>query len=436
MTLIAFALTRDDLPSAVADACCLDGRARAALLARLADDPAIRGAAVLSTCRRLEVLLDAAEVCRARRRARACIARATGLPGTVLDASWTERRGPAAVLGRFARVACGLESAVLGESEVLGQVRAASQEAVDAATASPTVRALFDAALRAGRRARHETRIARGAQGLALLGADLLRRALPQGANHPRILVLGAGPIARQLAERLAESGARLAVASRTPSRARALAAAVGGEAIALEDAPARLAGFDAAAAAIASGRVLLDAAAIATAPRVAALLDLSAPAAIARPDGDSTPAFLGLAEVEAAAKSVRREREGEIAAVEAIVAEESERFARWMTASSTRALADDVMRSADARRRAAVDRLAAGLPPSERLRAEAFSHRLMAALLGGIAENIRSLDLEDESHERFLRGLLEAAPPRRAARVDADRVDEGRAGDSEEPAA
>ncbi len=202
---------------------------RARFRAALREADLDRGRVVVETCHRVELYGIGAP--------RAADVAAT-LPWRGLDVVL----GPAAAR-HVLRLAAGLESVVLGEEQVLGQVREAHAAARRRAPLDPRLDRLFQIALRVGRAARADGRPT--TDGLARRAAAVLSRRL--GGSHGRldgrrILVVGAGTMGRLLALAVLRAGAEPTVASRDPARARALleATAVSGEALDLEAAAAR----------------------------------------------------------------------------------------------------------------------------------------------------------------------------------------------------
>jgi glutamyl-tRNA reductase len=189
------------------------------LLVHLLARSAIAEALVLSTCNRTEVVLQPRDEEDAYRAALELVflARAPELerPGLL----YVKRNHGAA--RHLLAVACGLESMVLGEPEILGQVKQAAALAEAVGAAGPVLRQLLRSALVAGRRARHESAISAGAVSLGYAVIELARNIF-RDLDDCRVLLIGAGEIARSVARNLAERGARaLSVANRTPERAR-----------------------------------------------------------------------------------------------------------------------------------------------------------------------------------------------------------------------
>lgn len=192
-------------------------------------------AAVLSTCNRTEFYLASAEEAAVehwlgslrRLRPRAPILRA--------DCHRYQLTGSEA-LRHLVRVACGLDSAVLGDGQILPQVRKAAAIAAQAGTLGTYLNQAFRLAVRAGKRARAETPIGHGSPSLGSALAEMIARHLQRHAPERtvRILVIGAGQIARDIGSNLAKRRlGELTFLNRTEQRAVALAEHCGGQALA-----------------------------------------------------------------------------------------------------------------------------------------------------------------------------------------------------------
>jgi glutamyl-tRNA reductase len=239
----------------------------------------------------------------------------------VLAARATLSGGVAA--GHLMRVASGLESLVVGEAEVLGQVRAALEACPGA---SPLLTAVFHAAIRAGRMARAETAIGLGAQSVASAAVRLLAQQLP--LTRARVAVVGAGDTGARTARHLQALGAaELIVLNRTASRASRLGATAGGEAAGLDRLPLELARADAMIFAVAVTRPLVEATALAAAVgarggRPITIVDLSMPAAV-EPADLAGVRWFDLAAIERGVAADRQRRAAEVPKVEAVLARE-----------------------------------------------------------------------------------------------------------------
>lgn len=135
-----------------------------------------------------------------------------------------------AAMRHLFRVAAGIDSMVIGESEILGQVRRAWQIASDEDCAQRVLGNLFRRALRVGKRARTETSIGRNPVSVSSAAVELVRRAFAGGTlAHKQVAVVGAGKMGRLAARALAKAGATdVTVVNRSEDRARELARALG----------------------------------------------------------------------------------------------------------------------------------------------------------------------------------------------------------------
>ncbi|MFN2154872.1 MAG: glutamyl-tRNA reductase, partial [Anaerolineae bacterium] len=187
--------------------------------------------AILSTCNRLEVYAVTECAHRGQQDLRTYLARVTGTPQMVFGAHLHAREGEAAV-SHLCDVACGLDSLVLGESQIQGQVAEAYQMAMAHGAAGPVVNALFRTALQAGKRARTETAINQHATSISHVAVELALQIFDDLATKTALLV-GAGEMAELAAKNLVDNGVgTLLVVNRSAGRAAGLAKEYGGEAL------------------------------------------------------------------------------------------------------------------------------------------------------------------------------------------------------------
>lgn len=240
-------------------------------------------------------------------------------------------------IAHLLQVACGLESMVLGECEILGQVRQAHDAAAAKRTIGPVLSALFQAALRTGKRARSETGIARGAASLAYAAVQLARQQTA-GLRRHRVLLVGAGEMGQRVAKnlRLCDASA-LVVANRSYARAVELAQSLRGQAIHFDGLPAALADADVVISATGAPHQVLSAATVAAAmqqrpERPLLIVDIALPRDV-DPQAEAIPgvALYQLDHLQEVTRESRAGREEEAARVRRLVAEEQERFCRWL---------------------------------------------------------------------------------------------------------
>ena len=191
-------------------------------------------AVLLSTCNRIEVYAYAERFHGGYADIRELLARHSGLPPeTVADELYSHHDADA--VQHLFSVAAGLDSVVVGEHEILGQVRDAWQAARDEGTVGAVLEPLFRRAVVAGKKVRATTGISHGIASLSHAAVALAKERLGTLAGR-RVLVLGAGDVATGTLKSLANAGATdIAVANRTPERAEAAAASCGGRVVALD---------------------------------------------------------------------------------------------------------------------------------------------------------------------------------------------------------
>ena len=213
-------------------------------LHELASTENLSESVVLSTCNRIEVYAYAERFHGGYADVRELLARHSGLPPEAVADELYAYHDTGAVRHLFS-VAAGLDSVVVGEHEILGQVRTAWQTARDEGTVGAVLDPLFRQAVEAGKRARTSTGIARGIASVSHAAVALAAQRL-DGLAGRRVLVLGAGDVATGTLKSL--GGARpadIAVVGRTWERAAAAAESCGGRAVALDDLESALVGAD-----------------------------------------------------------------------------------------------------------------------------------------------------------------------------------------------
>ncbi|HEY6041960.1 MAG TPA: glutamyl-tRNA reductase [Anaerolineae bacterium] len=196
-----------------------------------AEPSPITESAILSTCNRTEIYAVADEVARGRERLREFFETRSGLVAVPLVSCLYEKQDRDAV-EHLLTVASGLDSLILGEFEILGQVRQAYEIAQQQKTLGPILTTLFHKALHAGKRARSETTIGQGAASVAFAAVELIRQEIGD-LSLRRVLVIGSGEMGQRVAKNLTACGVRtLLVTSRTYEHAVEIADDLGGQAL------------------------------------------------------------------------------------------------------------------------------------------------------------------------------------------------------------
>ncbi|RJQ08040.1 MAG: glutamyl-tRNA reductase [Dehalococcoidia bacterium] len=289
-------------------------------------------AAMISTCNRVELYLSGEyEAYRVVR----FLAHEFGMDDAVVGRYLQTWHGVDAIQHLY-RVSSGLDSMVVGETEILGQVRAGFSEAVRAETQDAVLSRLFHTAVRTGRRARNETGIGDGALSISSIAAQQARALLPD-ITTARVLVVGAGEAGQLAAQSIVAAGARdVVVTNRTFARAESVAAALGGTAVPFEALSEALSKAHVVIGAAGAAIPLVDRAhfetSLATRDGVPLLIiDIAMPRTV-DPEARTLPGvvYYDLDDLQSLADRASAARASEVAAVEAIVAEETARFAAW----------------------------------------------------------------------------------------------------------
>ncbi len=197
-------------------------------VASLVAEPGVREALLISTCNRVEVygVGDAADL--AAHQTRSFLLAARGLGASELGDALYQHHGPSAVRHVF-RVASALDSLVVGEAQILGQLKSAYGVAGQAGATGPTLARCLERAFGVAKRVRSETSIARGAANVSSVAVELATRVFGDLAGK-RVLVVGAGKMSTLAARHLHSAGTeRIVVTNRSPERAAQLAAEIDG---------------------------------------------------------------------------------------------------------------------------------------------------------------------------------------------------------------
>jgi glutamyl-tRNA reductase len=362
-------------------------------------------ALVLSTCNRVELYADVEKFHSGVAASSELLARRTGIPLDELTPHLYVHYEDRAVAHLFA-VACGLDSMVVGESQILGQVRLALRSAQEAGTAGRTLGALAQQALRVGKRARTETGIDRAGRSLVTAGLDVAGRVLGGLAGRTAVVV-GAGAMSALAAGLLTQAGAtRVVVVNRTLPHAQRVAAAVGGQAVPLAELPTALAAADllvsctgAVGHVVATSDVAAARAAVADRPMV--VLDLAMPRDVETGVAD-LPGVTVVDLGTLAGVLQDSEHAADVDATRVIVADEVTSFLGWQRAATVAPTVVALRDMADAVVRAEVARLDARLPgldPRVRAEVEQTVQRVVDKVLHAPTVRVKQLAGEPGGH-------------------------------------
>jgi glutamyl-tRNA reductase len=341
-------------------------------------------------------------------------------PGVALnhDGILYHRSGAEAV-HHLLRVAAGIDSMVQGEAQILGQVHGAHEMASEAGGIGPVLDRLFAGAFRAGKRARSETEIGRGAVSVASAAVELAIKVV--GSLEKRTcLVVGAGDTGRLVAQHLAfQNPLRLRIANRTLERARELAREVGGDALGLDDLPAALSHADLVVVASFAPEPIVTRAMVQPAihhkSRSTVFIDISVPRNVESSVHHLDGAFVY--DMDALHKIVRENvtrREEEIPKVEVILRDEAAQFSRWLDSLAAGPLIAQLRDHFEIVRREEVRRHAAGLTTREIEAVERATRGLLNKLLHGPTVHLRNGGGRDPETLEMIRRIfqLDRQPP------------------------
>jgi glutamyl-tRNA reductase len=427
--LLALGISHKTAPVALRERLAFSEREAADFARQATATAEVREAVVISTCNRTEVYLVVGDPVRAEADVLGLLARRAEIrPTELAEAIYSPRNCDAA--RQLYRVTAGLESMILGEAEIQGQVRRAHEVAMRANTTGPLSNRLFAAALTTGKRVRSETGIGSSRVSVPSVAVDLALSVL--GSLEDRhVVILGAGETSELTARALAEQGAgTIFVANRHADRALSLAQRFGGSVVGLDKLPDQLVRADIVLSSTSSPHPIVGREELelvmrerdgqdGRAGRALLLIDIAVPRdidpACGELDGVSLYDIDDLQAVVARNLSTRAE---ETPRALEIVEEEIHRFARWLgqldslpTISALRAHGDDIVAQVLAENSGRWE----SASPRDLARVEAIARAVMSRLLHEPTIRLRSLG-EDRGHAslelvRELFALRDEAP-------------------------
>ncbi|MFI5932701.1 glutamyl-tRNA reductase [Actinoplanes sp. NPDC051494] len=394
-----------------------------ALLRKLVAQPYVGEAVVLSTCNRVEVYAAVTgfhgglgDICNV-------LAEESGIGANELAAHLYVHYDEAAVQHSF-RVSSGLDSMVVGESQILGQLRDAYHVATESDAAGRLLHELMQQTLRVGKRAHSETGIDRAGQSVVTAALDVAADAFGGDLTGRKGLVIGAGAMGALSVATLTRSGVGpLRITNRGADRAARLAEAYGATAVSFDSLDEALADADLVVCATASTVPVLTAERLAGRSRPLVVLDLAMPRDVA--PGVAELPNVTVIDIDGLAASRRAlPAAAETAAVEQIVSSEVDHFLGWLrgteiapTVAALRTRAEDVvtaeLRKLSSRRPEFTD--------EQRSDVARTLHRVVQQLLHSPTVRVRQLAAEPggDQYAALLRELFDLDVPH-ATQADA----------------
>jgi glutamyl-tRNA reductase len=398
VSIVVFGVNHRTGPLALLERVTIADDAIAKTIHGLMSRPNIREAVVLSTCNRTEVYAVAEKFHGAYGDLRDFFCDLGGFSADELAPHLYSQHDEAAVSHLF-EVAAGLDSAVLGESEILGQVRDAWNRSQREGGSLSTLNLLFRHALEVGKRARSETSIGRHTSSVSHAAVDMARDGLGS-VEGLTVLVVGAGDMGEGVTVALAGAGVgRVLVANRTIGRAQDLADRVGGSVTEFYRLNETLVDADVVVTCTGAGGTVIDHEMVASAmarraDRPLFVVDIAVPRDVERSVGDiDGVTLLNLDDLRDWAARGQAQRAAEADAVRSIVLEEVERFAMETTARQAAPLVAQLHAAAESVRAAEIARMKrrlASLEPEQRDAVEALTKGIVAKLLHDMSVRLK----------------------------------------------
>ncbi|MBK5222536.1 MAG: glutamyl-tRNA reductase [Acidimicrobiia bacterium] len=390
MSVVAIGLNHRTVPLELLERTTVDATRLPKVLADLAGRANLTEVVVLSTCNRTEVYAVVKRFHGAYGDIRDSLSEAAFLPPEGLSDHLYAHYDADAVRHLFS-VAGGLDSAVLGESEILGQVKSAWDLAQREGTVGPSLNLLFRHALETGKRARTETTISHHTTSISQAAVAMAIDELGS-IDGSKVVVLGAGEMGEGMATSLLGAGAgEVVVANRTWDRAVEVAGRVGGRAVRLTDLDAVIADADLLLTSTGAASLMVEHADLADAmarrpARPLLIVDIAVPRDV-DPAAADLPGvtLLDMTDLRRFAEIGLRGRQGEVSAVRRIVDDEVGRFTEVRSAREAAPLISEWRQRAEVLRQAELDRYRTRLehlPEHDRDTVEALTRGLLAKLL------------------------------------------------------
>jgi glutamyl-tRNA reductase len=391
MQLLLVGISHRTAPVDVRERVDFHGRGLTAALTALSQRGSTAEAIVISTCNRSEIYAACEDNEAARHDLAGFISEFHGVAAADLAPHLYQVAGLDAARHLF-RVAAGLDSLVVGEPQILGQVKEAHTAATDARTAGPVLNRLFHASFAVGKRVRTETALGSGAVSVSYAAVSLARKIFGDLSGRT-VVVVGAGEMGKLTALHMKSQGVQhVTIVSRTMANAARTAEAIGGASAApWDDLDAVLSASDIVITATGAAAPILTKAHIEAVMRPRRnrplfIIDIAMPRDIEPAAGEIEQVFLyNIDDLQATVRENLARRASEVVHAETIVSEEVERFGAWLRSRGAVPTIVALRQRFEAIRRAELDRLEyklASLPPEARARVDEVTHLLVEKLL------------------------------------------------------
>lgn len=393
MSIVVLGLNHRTAPISLLERLAINDESLPKALHSLATTEHVVESALLSTCNRIEVYAVVSKFHAGTQDIRNFFSEFCHVPPEDFVDHLYTYTDDGAVRHLF-RVAAGIDSMVLGESEILGQVRRAYQMASDEGMVQRVLGAAFRHALRVGKRARSETAISRNPVSVSSAAVDLARRAFPAtGLTGKNVTIVGAGKMGKLAVQALRSAGATdVTVVNRTTERAENLAELFSATALPFESLDTAVADADILICSTTAPETIVDASLVQRAmkdrgeDRPLFIVDIAVPRDVDPAAAEITGVVLrDIDDLKGVVETNLGSRLGEVAKVEEIIAAEVDHFIEWERSTEFAPTAAALVSKADEIRAGELERIRKHLDTMTPEQVEAVDHltrRLLSKLL------------------------------------------------------
>ena len=430
MQLLLIGISHRTAPVELRERVDFQVRGVAGALRALAERGSAREAVVVSTCNRAELYVACDEAATTRQDLVRFVSEYNGVPAAEV-APHIYEVVDLEVARHLFRVAAGLDSLVMGEPQILGQVKDAHTVASDTHTAGPVLNRLFHTSFAVGKRVRSETGVGSGAVSISYAAVALARKIFGDLTNRS-VAVIGAGEMGKLTALHMkAQSVQHITIVSRTMAHAARTAEAIGGASAApWEELDAVLSASDIVITATGAAAPILTKAHIEAVMRPRRnrplfIIDIAMPRDVEAQAGEIEQVFLyNIDDLQSTVRENMARRASEVSRAESIVREEVDKFGVWFRSRGVIPTVVALRERFEAIRRAELERLQfklSTLPPDARARVDEITHLIVEKLLLTPTEQLKSLNDADTvgAYSEALTRLFGLSEPEERRKVE-----------------
>jgi glutamyl-tRNA reductase len=433
MHVVVIGLSHKTAPVEQREKAVLSQRGGRSLLRDLVESDAVSEVVALSTCNRTELYAATSDPAAAERALTDAIVAHTRITENELACARYVHRDERAAAQLF-RVSSSLDSMVVGESEIQGQVRDAWEQAAEEQTVGPILNRLFQQALEVGKRVRTDTRISHGPASVPAVAVNLVHRSVAD-LSSSRVVVVGAGEMAEAVLVSLSDGGVGdLVIVNRTVGTARELAERFGGRGVGFDALTAELSGADVVISSTDAPHTILDRPQLETAMQDGdrdrmLIIDISVPRDIDPQIGRLPSVVLhDIDDLERVVEANLNGRRMEAAIGDEIVGRAVTGFGEWRSGLVAAPAITGLREQAEEIRQRELDRMSAAwdsLSDADRERLDAVTKAIVNKILHEPTVRARAAvqNAEGLRHIESLRHLFALDEPPNGTEADVDQV-------------